>query len=374
MRPRWTGIILTFCAAALLVSPADGYRFFARHGGLQRIASVAGAIRWDASSFPLRFRLLENENLPDLPGFDAVLWRESVERGLRAWNEIETSALEMALDAETLAADLGRTGDGINTIGFSSLDRVAGGPFATADVQYTGGEVTGCDVHFSPTYLDGSSASDPAALARVADALARTVMHELGHCLGLAHSAMNSTWLAQARAIEPPAGVLPEGVERLQHDPRMSYGANDDVILGPDDAVGASLLYPASGFLDSRGALTGRIVLANGEPARFAYVQSVVYTTEGAIFGPGAFADSWGQFLLEGLEPSLEPGLDPGLRHFWVRPLFHLFAHSFVGDAARGDSLEIQHEQRWFEIRAGEITRAPDIAVHPARDRREASP
>lgn len=366
MRPRWTGIILALCAVVSLATPADGYRFFARHGGLQRIASVAGAIRWDASSFPLRFRLLQNGNLPDLPGVDAALWRESVERGLRAWNEIETADVDLVLDEEPIAADQGRAGDGINTIGFSSAERVAGGPFATADVQSTGGEVTGCDVHFSPSYLDGSSTGDPAALARVADALARTVMHEVGHCLGLAHSAMNSTWLAQSGTAEPPAGVFPQRVNRLQHDPRMSYGSNDDVNLGPDDAAGASLLYPAPGFLDARGALTGRVLLANGEPAPFAYVQSVAYGADGAVFGPGAFADSWGQFLLEGLEP--------GLRHFWVRPLFHLLAHSFVGEAARGDSLRIQHEQRWIEIRRGEITRAPDIAVHPARDRREASP
>ena len=86
MRLRWTeilwnGILLTIVAAALLATPADGYRFFARHGGLHRIASVAGAIRWDASAFPLRFRLLENGNLPDFEGLDAALWRESVERG-----------------------------------------------------------------------------------------------------------------------------------------------------------------------------------------------------------------------------------------------------------------------------------------------------
>ena len=278
MRLRWTGILLTIVAAALLATPADGYRFFARHGGLLRIASVAGAIRWEASEFPLRFRLLENENLPDLPGVDAALWRESVERGLSAWTEIETADLAIVLEEETVAHDQGRIGDGINTVGFSSLDRVAGGPFATADVQYTGGRVSGCDVHFSPRYLDGWSGDTPGSLEQLADHLVRTVMHEVGHCLGLAHSAMNPTWLARPETMEQPEGHFPEGVTSLQPHPRMSYGTIRTVTLEPDDQAGASLLYPAPGFLDSRGSLTGRVVLASGDPAPFVYVTSVMYT------------------------------------------------------------------------------------------------
>ena len=112
MRLRWTGILwngilLTIVAAALLATPADGYRFFARHGGLRReLRRWPGAIRWDASAFPLRFRLLENEQ-PAGPSrsLDAARWRESVERGLRAWSEIDTADLELiVLDEETIAA------------------------------------------------------------------------------------------------------------------------------------------------------------------------------------------------------------------------------------------------------------------------------
>ena len=363
MRFRRPAILLALLAAGWPAAPADGYRFFARHGGLLRIASVAGAVRWDASDFPLRFRLLENRHLPDFPGFDAALWRASAERGIGAWNGIETAALEIVLEDETLAAERGRAGDGINTIGFSSAERVAGGPFATADVQYTRGRVTGCDVHLSPEYLDGWF---PDSSEGLADYLARTVMHEVGHCLGLAHSAMNPTWLARPEVQKRPPGHFPEGVTSLQPHPRMSYGTIRTVVLEPDDEIGASLLYPAPDFLESRGGLTGRVVLASGAPAPFVYVASVRYTPDGALFGPGAFTDNWGQFLLE--------GLDPGFRHFWVRPLHQLLAHSFIGEAARAGSLELQHEHRWLEIRAGEITRAPDIELHAARDRRGASP
>ena len=332
MRLRWTGILwngilLTIVAAALLATPADGYRFFARHGGLRRIASVAGAIRWDASAFPLRFRLLENGNLPDFEGLDAALWRESAERGLRAWAEIGTADLELVLDEETVADDQGRAGDAINTIGFSSAERVAGGPFATADVQYTEGRVTGCDVHFSPGYLDGWPDDDAAARAAAADHLARTVMHEVGHCLGLAHSAMNPTWLGRPQVVDQPPGYFPEGRhEPSSPTPGCPTAPSARSRSSPMTRSGRRSSTRRRAFSIPGGRSPAGWCSRTAEPAPFVYVTSVMYTADGALFGPGAFTDSWGQFLLEGLEP--------GFRHFWIRPLHQLLAHSFVGEAA----------------------------------------
>lgn len=365
MRPRRIGLLLSLVAAGWIAVPADGYRFIARHGEFRRIASSAAAVRWEASALPLWFRLLDNDNLPAIAGLDRKLWRESVERGLRVWTRIETSSLELGLAEEAFPADQGRAADGIPTIGFSSLARVADGRFATADVLHSRGRITDCDVHISPRYLDGWR-DDPALLGQIADHLARTVIHEVGHCLGLAHSVMNPMRLASSEVLERPAGHFPEGVIGLQPDPQMSYGRIATVVLEPDDEVGASLLYPAPGYLESRGALTGRVAFASGEPAPFVYVTSVMDTPAGAVFGPGAFTDEWGQFLLE--------GLDSGFRHFWIGPLLQRLAHSFTGEASMAGSLEIQHEQRWIEIRPGEITRAPDITMHPAADPRERNP
>ena len=96
------------------------------------MAGSAGLRRWPGRSAgtPRRFRCASGSsktpNLPDFESLDAARWRESVERGLRAWAEIGTADLELVLDEETVADDQGRAGDAINTIGFSSAERVAG--------------------------------------------------------------------------------------------------------------------------------------------------------------------------------------------------------------------------------------------------------
>ena len=92
--------------------------------------------------------------------------------------------------------------------------------------------------------------------------------------------------------------------------------------LMPDDRIGVSLLYPAPGFLEERGSIGGRLVTSDGEPAAFLYVQSVDYASGTPVFGPGAFADERGQFLLD--------GLPAGPVHLWVRPTL-----LYIGPATR---------------------------------------
>ena len=90
-----------------------------------------------------------------------------------------------------------------------------------------------------------------------------------------------------------------------------------------------------------------------------AYVQTVDYSRGSAAFGPGAFTDRRGQFMLEGMRP--------GPLHLWIRPLIASRAHGDLELAMAAGSLDLVDRQRWFRVRAGEVTLVPDIVVEPGR-------
>ena len=349
MRLGRSGILVMLFAAWWPASAADGYRFLARRGQ-RMVVSPAQALRWDESDLPLRFRLIEDEEL--LPGGSArwATLRAAVERAISTWNEVPTSTLQIVLEQAAAAPDAARDANRINTVSVSPDSEVAP-RVGRAYWQVVGTRIVECDIRIGSEFLlatldESGTPSPPASLVAV-------VIHEFGHCFGLAHSVAHPTWLFRGFRDGGPSDFFP-----FRPDPFMSYGADwGDLRLTPDDEVAVSLLYPAPGFLASRGSLAGRVVFPNGRPVPFAYVQTVEYRAAGAEFGPGAFTDAWGQFLLQGLEP--------GLRHVWVRPLYRISAHD-EGLPLTTTSLAFQHEQRWLEVGPDDTTSTPDIVVHSA--------
>ena len=358
-----------FLAAAALVTvglPAhrgETYRFFQRLGDWDEVTSSAGARVWAAEDLPLRFRMLENGNIPEDEGLDAARWREINRESIAAWVDVPTSAVEVVLEEEARLADQASDTDGINTIGFSSYEGFVDGWFSGfARSVWEDGEWVGCDIEVSPYYFDRSPVDDPAKERRTIPDLYGIMIHEMGHCLGLAHTAMNPMWLARPGPSDWEPGVLPEGVNAVQPHPIMSYGSSlrspDE--LTPDDIHAISLAYPAPGFFASRGAIGGRVTFPDGYPAPMAYVQAVGYSGGAAAFGPGAFTDRRGQFMLEGMRP--------GPIHLWVRPLIASRAHGDLELAMEAGSLDLVDRQRWFRVRAGEVTLVPDIVVERGRE------
>ena len=131
-----------------------------------------------------------------------------------------------------------------------------------------------------------------------------TAVHELGHCLGLAHPDLpvvrryDRSLNRDARAREYPI--------YWRFDPVMSYGRSGpspDGLLTPDDAVGASLLRPRDGWLATTGSIVGRVTLPDGEGVPWAHVLATLLEPEGAAYSVGVFAWRSGDFEIQGLVP-----------------------------------------------------------------------
>lgn len=362
---RTSRLVWPAALAVLLAAPVLAYHFFG--GGRLGVVASTEAYRWDPGDFPLRFRLIENEHLPPVAGLDPASWRELAERAFSHWTAIPTARIAIVLEEKPLTAERAAD-DRINTVGFgvAAEDEDEFTFAATARWRWDGGDWVGCDIEFNPSfYVDLYERYQEEELPDVAFrvSLENTMIHEMGHCLGLAHSTLNAMW---PRTTARPdwvreAGFFPEGVHVFDPHPNMSYGNNFGFVgLTDDDEVAVSLLYPAPGFLESRNALGGSVVFDNGDPAPFVYVQTVDATGT-AGFGPGTFTDQSGQFLLEGVRP--------GPVMLWVHPVAIPGAHTFREAVQESGSLEILDRWRWARVPAdrGQLVVLPDIIVATGR-------
>lgn len=335
------GAALAGCVLAAFVPAPGGAYLFARYGS--GLGSEEGAVRWDASAWPVRFQLLENDNLERQDAFaDSGAWREFVAAALGQWNAVPTAEAVLELDPEPAVQRSAVDRDGVNTIGFSSAfeDEDIFGVAGFASWDYSAGEIRGCDVELNPEF-----ALRVAAPERL-DLLTGLVLHEVGHCLGLRHTVVMPVPFYATLSEVDLTGFYP--------DPTMSYG-RDGPFLMPDDMVGVSLLYPAPGFRAATASFSGTVVFEDGAAARHAYVQAVEISEEGARAGPGAFADGGGRFLLEGVRP--------GPVMLWVHPMLVLSAHHFPGEWA----LSFQDQWVWADARAGTTGELPEIRVFRGR-------
>lgn len=350
-----TAILVFF--TVLAAPPARAYRL--SHSA-RVVAGEDGAARWPAGDLPVRFHLLENDSLPAEVFPDHGPWRAVVEGAFRQWNEVETATTVLALERDHLKQMEASGSDGRNTIGFSSYFARNDFPYSGfAAWQFTAGRIASCDVELNPVHrVDAPWETPPEALDRL-------LLHEIGHCLGLLHS------------VELPMPFdygLPLDLAGFDSDPIMSYG-RQRAFLTPDDEVAVSLLYPAPGFRESTGSVTGTLRFRDGEPARFAYVQVFEIggrddgmsggeeesAANGARAGPGAFADREGVFLVEGIRPG------PVL--LWVHPFVIAISHNFDPNAGEW-ATRFPHVWTFTESRPGETTAVGEIALRRNREER----
>ena len=330
---------------------AEGYNFLFWDGQSFRVVASGEAFRWEESEFPLRFRMLENDYLPPDVDITQESWTGIVRRSLQRWTDVSTSDAVLILEEPVVEADRADAGDGINTIGFTSDERFRDSWItATANWSIDAGKITQCDVRVSPYFVKNWAPQDPARLLEI------VITHEIGHCLGLLHSEPHPMALWTDLPVAKDAGFLP--------DPVMSYSNSYGLDLPPDDTAAVSLLYPAGDFGASRGSIRGTVTF-NGNPAPFAYVQSVRPGGRAAAGrpGPGVFTNAAGEFIVE--------GLTPGPWMLWVHPMLvtRRNAHgSRLDRAAEADALGFLDQWSWVEVQEGEILEDVAINVRSGRE------
>ncbi len=168
-----------------------------------------------------------------------------------------------------------------NVLGFSGIRFVLGNEFQSAWAV-----------------LNGRKASDPTFL--------QTVVHELGHFLGLDHSQGLIENFNQAMFREHVPVMFPVGA---------APGLSTDPLR--DDRVWLSWLYPAPGFFEDRGTIRGRVFRLRQEGpvlqgANVAAIPAVDDGNGGLAPGRRDVVTAVSDFLAAGTGEFELPGLPPG--------------------------------------------------------------
>jgi len=267
-----------------------------------RVGSNLVPIHWTA--FPIRYFVTNR----DVTGVTAPQLQQAVSSALGTWAAIPETAISSQFVGFTGAAPI--SGDGMTVVGFQNrpdLDRVLGATTFTVDTMT--GEVLESDIFLNAAF-SWSVAGGGEAGRQDVESIA---LHELGHLLGLGHSALGETELfgGGRRVIAAESVMFPIAFAagNLNRTPRA------------DDVAGLSDVYGGERVRASTGSISGRVT-KNGAGVLGAHVVAFNPASGKMVGGFSLSAD--GAFTIGGLEPGLhvlraEP-LDDGDAGSFVDP------------------------------------------------------
>ena len=298
---RVTAIAL--CLLVALGAPPRAYGYL-KFG--VRIGSRTVDVKWNRQ--PIEYFVNERPS----PDVTSVALADAVGRAFATWQGVSTAAVRAQFLGMTTVPPGFR--DGRTTLGFldrPDLERVLGATSFLLDAAT--GEIVEADVFFNTRFSwSTASAGEPGRID-----LESVALHEIGHLLGLGHSALGETEMIGATARR----VIGSGA--VMFPIAMSAGAIADRTLQPDDIAGISDLYPTSAFLNDTGSINGTVT-KDGSGVFGAHLVAF-HTRTGELVGGFALNDN-GEFAIAGLEPGVyilraEPLDDVDVEGFFTGPV-----------------------------------------------------
>jgi hypothetical protein len=329
---RALAVALAFALVA--PSPAAAYlKFSAR-----TLGGTIVTLRWPAR--PVSWFATDRA----APGVTSGEFQSAMARAFATWEAVPTATISFQFAGFTGANPF--EDDNRTVLGFQDrpeLERVLGATGFVVDVLT--GEIVESDIFFNTTF-DWSTAS--AGQAGRFD-LESTAVHEIGHLIGLGHSALGETEALPTggrRVIASSAVMFPISLGR---------GNTADRELQPDDIAGVSDLYPSDTHRARTGAVRGRVT-KNGEPVFGAHIVAFNPQTGDLIGGFSINED--GEFEIT--------GLTPGPHVIRVEPLDDADIESFFGENDGTDiDFQVAYHDRLFVAPRGGVGERFDVAVRP---------
>ena len=297
---RLRAVLACLCMSVLVQGPAEAY--------------IHLAVDQSPQSKPLRWTIARPRWYASdhgVPGVSVGQFQAEVAQAFATWEAVPTASIGFDFVGFTSAAPF--EDDGLSVFGFEDepdMDRVLGATTFVIDVGTDA--IVESDVFFNSIF--------PWSVAPGGEAgrfdLRSVAVHEIGHFIGLGHSAIGETELrtdGTRRVIASGAVMFPISLGR---------GVVADRTLTPDDVAGASDLYPDQNVRRTTGAITGRVRLGDAG-VRGAHVVAFSVRTGRLV---GGFSRPDGTFRIAGLTPGphvirVEPLDDGDIESFLSPPV-----------------------------------------------------